>query len=168
MRSMALILLLISGWCMASGSEKKIYGYVEKVWLKDVDHVVSAKLDTGAKSASLSAIDIREVEEDNKIWLVFKVPTKHGVVQLKREYVGTVKIKTRIEEKKTGKNVHVHRPVVFMKMRIGDKEQEIRVNLTNRKSFNYPLLLGRDAIIQFDGVVDPSLKFTVKLIKEEK
>lgn len=168
MLRITLVLFLISGCSMASGSEKEIYGYVEKVFLKDAEHTVSAKLDTGAKSASLNAIDIREVEEGNKVWVIFKIPTKHGNVELKREYVGTVKIKTRQEERKKGKLAHAHRPIVFMKVRMGDKEQEIRVNLTNRNRFNYPLLLGRDAIIQFGGVVDPSLKYTVKITKEKE
>jgi len=40
--------------------------------------------------------------------------------------------------------------------------QSIKVNLTNRKRFIYPLLLGRDAIIAFNGAVDPALTFTLK------
>lgn len=166
MRFLALMLLFLSGCAMASSNEKIIYGYVEKVWLNDVDHLVSAKLDTGAKSASLNAVDIREVEEGDKVWLQFKVPTKHGMVELKREYVGSVKIKTRAEEKRAGKRTSVHRPIVLMKMRLGNVEKDVHVNLTNRNRFNYPLLLGRDAIVQFSGVVDPALKFTAKLTKE--
>ena len=166
MRSIALMLLFLTGCSMASSNEKTIYGYVEKVWLTDAEHLVFAKLDTGAKSASLNAVDIREVEEGDKLWLLFKVPTKHVMVELKREYVGSVKIKTRAEEKKAGKRSSAHRPVVLMKMRLGNIEKNIHVNLTNRNRFNYPLLLGRDAIVEFAGVVDPSLKFTIKSTKE--
>ncbi|MCC5791191.1 MAG: ATP-dependent zinc protease [Legionellaceae bacterium] len=163
MRCIALALLLVYGNGMAESSEKQIYGYVEKVWLKDIDHSVSAKLDTGARSASLSAIDIREIEENDQIWLLFKVPGKNGSVELKRPYVGTVKIKQRSEEKIKGHAAHAHRPVVLMTMRIGDKERSIKVNLTNRKRFIYPLLLGREAIKEFNGMVDPSLTYTVKI-----
>ena len=52
-----------------------------------------------------------------------------------------------------------------MRIKLSDKEQVIRVNLTNRKRFIYPLLLGREAIIAFDGLIDPSLKYTFKIEK---
>ena len=54
----------------------------------------------------------------------------------------------------------MRRPVVLMNIRLGNKTRTIRVNLTNRKHFIYPMLLGREAILAFDGVVDPNLKYT--------
>ncbi len=50
----------------------------------------------------------------------------------------------------------------MMHIRIGDKERAIPVNLANRKRFIYPILLGREAIKIFNGVVDPSVTFTAK------
>ncbi len=49
-----------------------------------------------------------------------------------------------------------------MRIKLGNDEKTIRVNLTNRKRFIYPLLLGREAIIAFNGTIDPSLKYTLK------
>ncbi len=57
---------------------------------------------------------------------------------------------------------YVKRPVVRMLIQLGEQQQSIRVNLTNRKRFLYPLLLGREALIAFNGVVDPALTYTVK------
>ncbi|GGI87176.1 ATP-dependent zinc protease family protein [Legionella impletisoli] len=155
--------LLTFGSAMAD-NDKTVYGYVEKVVLVDQNLPVSAKLDTGAKSASLNATNIREITENNKTFLKFTVPSKEGDIEFMGEYVGNVKIKVRTGEKQVNpllRNTH-KRPLVLMKMRLGNKEQLIRVNLTNRKNFIYPLLLGREAIIAFDGLVDPSLSFTVK------
>ena len=55
-----------------------------------------------------------------------------------------------------------------MRIRLAEKEQTIRVNLTNRKRFIYPMLLGREAIIAFDGLIDPKLKYTYKIDKTDK
>jgi hypothetical protein len=141
--------------------EKHIFGYVERVNLPELKASVKAKLDTGAKSSSLSAINIQETEEGETIYLTFTVPLKTGSVTMKRPLVGKVKIKSRAGEHVKGKVTPkpIHRPVINLIVQLGTKTREIEVNLTNRKRFNYPLLLGRDALIQFDIVVDPAVSF---------
>ncbi|MGQ3889593.1 ATP-dependent zinc protease family protein [Legionella sp. CNM-1927-20] len=144
-------------------SENKIvYGYVEKAILVDKNLPLSAKLDTGAKSASLSAIHIQQVEQNGKTYLSFLVPTKEGDIPFIAKYLGDVKIKVRAGEHLKSKQDPLNRPVVLMRIRIGDRERAIPVNLANRKRFLYPLLLGRDAIKAFSGLVDPSITFNVK------
>lgn len=142
---------------------KDTYGYVEKVELLGKSVMLSAKLDTGAKSASLSAIRITSVERDGKPYLDFVIPSKFGEIPMSAPYVGKVKIKVRAGEKKKTSLVPlpITRSVVLIALRLGDKVREIPMNLTNRKRFNYPILLGRDAIKAFDGVVDPALVFTL-------
>ncbi len=141
---------------------KIIYGYVEKATLLDKGMVLSAKLDTGAKSASLSAINIREIKKGDKTFLNFIVLGKNEEMEFTSEFLGRVKIKPRHEEHSLYKSVPIRRPIVLMTIQIGNKIRKIPVNLTNRKRFNYPLLLGRDAIIAFNGLIDPSHAFLVK------
>jgi hypothetical protein len=163
------VLLLLSGYSMAADT-KTIYGYVEKARLVEKNLILSAKFDTGAKSASLSAVDIHEIEENGKPYIRFKVPSKAGEVEFISEYLGKVRIKARAGERLSayGKVAAIKRPVVTMTIQIGKKICTIPVNLTNRKRFNYPLLLGRDAIIAFNGLVDPSHSFLIKVEKVEK
>lgn len=142
---------------------KTIYGYVEKATLVDKGMVLSAKLDTGAKSASLSATNIREVIQNGKTYLNFTVLGKQEEMEFTSEYLGKVRIKVRDGENSS--KAPIKRPIVLMTLQIGDQIRKIPVNLTNRKRFNYPLLLGRDAIIAFNGLIDPSHAF---LIKSEK
>lgn len=152
-----------------ANSPKTLYGYVEKVSFPGKNLTLSAKLDTGAKSASLHAIDISEIEIKGVPHLRFKVPSPNGDVIFECEYIGKVKIKSRTGEMAT-KQV-MRRPLVLMHMQLGEKTRAIQVNLTNRKRFIYPLLLGREAIKDFDGVVDPAATFTAKLaipVKNEK
>lgn len=143
-----------------ASTNKTVFGYVEKVTLIEKNVTLSAKLDTGAKSASLSAIHIEEIEEHGKTFLLFTVPTKNGNFHYKAEYAGRVRIKSRAGEVKHVTSLR--RPMVKVKIRLGDKERDVIFNLTNRKRFNYPVLLGRDAIIAFNGVVDPSNVFLLK------
>lgn len=157
------LVLLMAGSAMAN-NEKIVYGYIEKATLVEKGLTIAAKLDTGAKSASLNATHITEITEDGKSYLSFIVPSKEGDVAFKCEYVGKVKIKVRAGEAKLMPLLKrsLQRPVVMMRLKLGNKVRDVRVNLTNRKRFIYPLLLGREAIIAFDGIIDPSLKYTIK------
>jgi hypothetical protein len=140
------------------------YGYVEKATLIDKQLTLSAKLDTGAKSASLNASQITQFDIDGKPYVRFTVPTKDKNYIFESPYVGKVKIKVRAHEansQDTEASRPMKRPVVMLKIQLGDQIRELRVNLTNRKRFIYPLLLGRDAIIAFNGAVDPALTFTL-------
>lgn len=150
--------------------EKTTYGYIEKATLVDKDLTLSAKLDTGAKSASLNATKINEINQNGKPYLSFIVPSKEGDIAFTCEYVGKVNIKMRAGETQMTSLLRrtIKRPVVLMRIQLDDKERMIRVNLTNRKRFIYPLLLGREAIIAFDGVIDPNLKYTVSPKKNLK
>lgn len=171
---MRIFTLFFLSWSLLAGNamadnEKTTYGYIEKATLVDKDLTLSAKLDTGAKSASLNASKINEITKDGKPYLSFIVPSKQGDIPFQCEYIGKVQIKVRAGEAQIDSLVRrsIKRPVVLMKIELNNKERMIRVNLTNRKRFIYPLLLGREAIIAFDGVVDPSLKYTLR-DKEEK
>ena len=156
-----LVCIMFSGYTMA-GENKIIYGYVEKATLVDKNLSLSAKLDTGAKSASLSAIHIQQVDQNGKIYLSFLVPTKEGDIPFIAEYLGNVKIKVRAGEHLKSSVDPLNRPVVLVRVQIGDRVRLIPVNLANRKRFLYPLLLGRDAIKAFSGLIDPSITFNVK------
>ncbi len=69
-----LLLNFLSGQSMAYDT-KQIYGYVEKATLVDKNLTLSAKLDTGALSASLSAIDIVKFEKNGLPYLLSKLNT---------------------------------------------------------------------------------------------
>ena len=156
----ALLLQLFTPFAFA----KVTYGFVEKINLLEQNEVLSAKLDTGAKSSSLNAVDIKKVIIKNKKYIRFRVP---GIDKLfVCEYLGKVRIKPRTDEVgKVGGDEEFkswRRPVVLMRVKLGNEERTIKINLTNRSHFIYPVLLGRQAIIAFDGIIDPSLKFTHK------
>ncbi len=143
---------------------KHVYGYLENVTLLSQHVTLPAKLDTGAKSASLYAKHIQFIDIHDKPYLQFAVPTKTGDVLFTCAYVGDVKIKMRSGEIAGTrlKKPFIRRPVVNMPLRLGGKVRTIRVNLANRRRFAYPLLLGREALVAFDALVDAEQKFTTK------
>jgi hypothetical protein len=169
MRFFAMLFLFWSsftGYAMIN-NEKIIYGFIEKATLVEKDVTLSAKLDTGAKSASLNATHITQIEIDGKPYLRFIVPSKEGDIPFQCEYIGEVSIKVRAGESPANHLLKksIQRPLVLMRIRLGMREEVIRVNLANRKRFIYPLLLGREAIVAFHGIIDPSLKYTAIHIK---
>lgn len=145
-------LLFLAQPCLAE--TKMIYGFVEKATLVDQNLTLPAKLDTGAKSSSLHAINIKKIKIKGESYIEFTVPHSGGNAHFLCKYFGKVSIKPRSQEADW-----LIRPVVWMKVRLGNQEQTVRVNLTNRDRFTYPLLLGRQAIIAFHGLVDPSEKY---------
>lgn len=153
---------LYTGQLMAN-TTKTVFGYIEKATLVDKDLTISAKLDTGAKSASLNATNIKEIDKNGKTYLSFTVPSKAGDKHFECEYIGKVNIKNRAEETLTTRSKlirqSVKRPVVLMAVRLGKQTKTIRVNLTNRKHFIYPMLLGREAIVAFNGIVNPYQRY---------
>ncbi|MDF1677748.1 MAG: RimK/LysX family protein [Legionellaceae bacterium] len=150
-------------WAVSSVHPKQVYGYLERATLPDKQLTLKAKLDTGAKSASLYAKRIRPIEINGKLFLKFVVPTKSGEVPFTCAHMGDVSIKARSGEIAGVriKNPFIKRPVVMMPVQLGHETRTIRVNLANRKRFTYPLLLGREALVAFDGVIDPGKKFTL-------
>lgn len=141
-----------------------LYGYVEKVRFGPGNAVVKAKLDTGAVSASLYAINAKPFMKNREEWISFDVPLENELMHLKKKLRYYVRIKPRRSEIKKGfKQIAARRPVVSMNLTIGSQTKNIDVNLADRSAFNYPLLLGRKALIRFDIAVDPAQAFVSKL-----
>ena len=146
-----------------------IYGYIEKVQIDPSKYIVKAKLDTGAVSASLDAINVNEFIKDGIKWVSFDIPRDAGNIHLERKLVRYVRIKNRSGEMKKGlKHIATRRPVVNMLLTLGNQTKAVAVNLANRQNFNYPLLLGRRPLIIFNIAVDPAKTFVATLKQPNK
>lgn len=154
-------LLLLLSPLLAQAAEKTIYGLNEHVALPEFGLEVPAKLDTGAQTASLSARDIERFKRDGKSWVRFYLAIDEAhdrPIELPIKRIS--KIKRRAgdfdpEEEKT----YTPRPVVALTLCMGKAERSIEVNLTDRSAFQYPLLIGSEALARFGALVDPSLKY---------
>lgn len=116
-------------------------GWVEKVSLSDKSFQVRAKLDTGAKTSSINAIDIEPIIKDGKRWVRFTLvleDTKSEIrkITMQQPVVRRVRIKEHHEK-------HDKRSVVKLPLCFAGNIHQVEFSLKNRAGFNYPVLLGR-------------------------
>jgi hypothetical protein len=141
--------------------EKTVYGLNEYARLADLDLEVAAKLDTGAKTASLSARDIKRFKRNGESWVRFylAIDAAHSH-PIERPLARVSKIKRRAGDfdPDEGK-AYTARPVIELDICMGRNLRTIEVNLTDRSAFQFPLLVGSEALKHFDAMVDPSLKY---------
>jgi hypothetical protein len=143
-------------------AEPTIYGRYEYIKLPELDQTFKAKMDTGALTASLSAKDIELFKKDGDDWVRFRLATKDASDKVYEHKVARVsKIKSRSDEEDGEEGAAIaKRPVVAMRMCMDGVSRIIEVNLTDRSSFNYPLLIGAKALREFDAAVNPARRFT--------
>ncbi|MNN29972.1 hypothetical protein D3C81_1436000 [compost metagenome] len=71
------------------------------------------------------------------------------------------KIKNRADEDEEGEAANVaKRPVIELDLCLGGIQRTVEVNLADRSSFNYPLLIGARALRDFGAAVNPARRFT--------
>lgn len=132
--------------------DKIILGRIEWVWLDIVGRSLKAKMDTGAKSSSLSATNIQEFERDGKKWVRFSIPEFESDGMFEAPLIKYQNVRQASLE---GMEV---RAKIMLKLRIGGLVEETEFTLTDRSKMIYPVLLGR-RFLRDIAIVDVSQKF---------
>lgn len=160
MKSLLALLSFLALPVMAA--EPTIYGRYENIGLPEIGETLKAKMDTGAYTASLSAKDIELFTRDGEDWVRFRLATKDADGKVYEHKVARIsKIKNRADEEDEGDAPELsRRPVVDLELCLGDVKRTVEVNLVDRSSFNYPLLVGAKALREFKAAVNPAKKFT--------
>jgi hypothetical protein len=160
--TLSLLFCLLTAYpVMADGRMRSIVGWVEKVHIDSIDSTFAAKLDTGATTSSINAEIVKmvkaETDETNDFGkVVFSVSDDEGKTRvLERKVQRWVRIK-----KKNGG--FIRRPVVKMRICVGNSSVVGEVNLADRTGFIYPLLVGRNMLRLGNLVVDSTQTFTSK------
>ena len=146
---------------MSLAADKPVFGLNEYAQLAGLNLEETAKLDTGAKTASLSARDITRFKRDGETWVRFylAIDTAHShPIELPLARVSKIKRRAGDYDPDEDKN-YTARPVIALDICMGTALRSIEVNLTDRSAFQYPLLIGSEALKRFDALVDPSLKY---------
>ncbi|MDR3477830.1 MAG: RimK/LysX family protein [Gammaproteobacteria bacterium] len=165
MKKLFLIFLLsafLSIPIFANGSLQKealsIKGYVEDILIMPDNILLSAKLDSGADTSSLNAQHIRISKRSGQDWVEFDVLDKNTVHHLSYIVLKKVSIKNRSGEI-TNTAQAASRPLIAMDVCLGGRIEKIKVNLVDRSQFKYPFLLGREALAQYDVLIDPKSRY---------
>ncbi|MEA2048220.1 MAG: RimK/LysX family protein [Campylobacterota bacterium] len=133
---------------------KMIIGEIENIRLVPPNARFKARIDTGAKTTSVDARNITPFERDGKQWVRFVCVVGDKKHTIERKVIKTVHIKRHGEEAQD-------RYVINMRIVLGTVSQLIHVNLNDRKSYKYPILIGRNFLRDY-FIVDVAKKYQLK------
>ena len=135
----------------------EIIGWREHIALPEFGlSKLPAKIDTGARTSALHAVDQTVIDLDGVHWAEFSIP------------VGNRRSSTRVRaplvderEIKNTSGVPELRLVVRTTLHMGRHRWKIEVSLANREKMEFDLILGRTAIRKRGILVDPGRSFVL-------
>ena len=150
----------------SEASVPETLGFVEWVVMNDTGLRLKARLDTGAKTSSLHAVNVEEFKKDDQKWVKFQIPLadhkdqpaegnidhEEIILELERPVERTVLIKRKGAPSQ-------RRYVVVMDFCISGTSHETQFSLTDRGNFSYPVLLGRRFMRDDNILIDSADSF---------
>ncbi|GAM66337.1 hypothetical protein JCM19241_5532 [Vibrio ishigakensis] len=130
-----------------------ILGEKEWVYFPKSKSSVRARIDSGATTSSLSAVEVKQFERDGKEWVKFK-PAFNGKVG--KEISLPVDRWAKIKQSSTDKADR--RAVVSVWIQVGDLKAKTEFTLVDRSHLSYPVLLGR-SFVRDVAIVDVGRKY---------
>lgn len=143
-------------------------GFVEWVVMQDTGLRLKARLDTGAKTSSLHAVNVEDFQKGDEEWVKFQIPLadhkdqsaeedsninhEEIILELERPVERTVLIKRKGAPSQ-------RRYVVMMNFCIAGTSHETQFSLTDRSNFSYPVLLGRRFMRDDNILIDSADSF---------
>ncbi|HET8802178.1 MAG TPA: RimK/LysX family protein [Marinobacter sp.] len=142
-----------------SGRVPETLGYVEWVVMQDTGLRLKSRLDTGAKTSSLHAVNVEPFNKGEEEWVSFQIPLgdhedqptegtvdhEDVILEFERPITRTVLIKRKGAPSQ-------RRYVVMMEFCIAGTRHETQFSLADRGKFSYPVLLGR-RFMRDDGIL---------------
>ncbi|PWV81707.1 ATP-dependent zinc protease [Halomonas sp. A11-A] len=149
-RPLVLAAGLLAGMAQA-GADDKVFGWVERATIEPWGVAVKAKLDSGALTSSLDAREIETFERDGEEWVRFRLKLEDTASG--EAFTEELELPLYRDLRVRGAGGRDERPVVLMKVCLGDTVYEEQFSLRDREEMNYPLLLGRRTISHL-GLLD--------------
>ncbi|NOJ05105.1 RimK/LysX family protein [Vibrio splendidus] len=137
---------------------KLILGEEEWVFVPGLKEAFKARIDTGATTSSISAVDIVDFERDGKDWVKFKI--EHDGITTKEI---SLPVERWVKIKQSSAEGTQRRAVVVASIQIGDLKDKTEFTLADRTHLSFPILLGR-SFFRDVAVVDVSQKYVQKKI----
>ena len=127
-------------------------GWRELVSLPDLGiGEMKAKIDTGARTSALHAVDVEIFRKEDEDWASFVVPR-----------LGRDRRSARLVDQREIRNtsgIPENRMVVETTLLLGRHRWRIEASLANREKMEFDLILGRTAIRRHGLLVDPGRSF---------
>ncbi len=126
-------------------TEKLVVGSEEWCELPDLSiPAVKARIDSGAKTSSLHALNIQTFKRGDAPWVSFDVHPLQG------NHLTTVSCEAPLVDRrkvKSSSGSTESRYVIKTRFVIGERNWDIELTLTNRDAMGYRMLLGREAMV---------------------
>ena len=121
--------------------EKVLIGRIEWVSLPELKIRHKARIDSGAKTTSMHAMNIEEVEQRGELFVKFQTLDSEGrTVEVVRKVDTTQKVSNT-------SGLVTKRYVIKEKIKIGNIEREVNINLNDRSKMDYKFLIGRNLLL---------------------
>ncbi|MDP1558805.1 MAG: RimK/LysX family protein [Nitrosomonas sp.] len=136
-----------------------ILGALENIYLDPPGMEFSARIDTGAQTSSLNALDMVKFERDGKPYVKFHVvnPKTGEKIELTRRIRSHVRIKDFEEDAR-------RRPVIRLHVKLASIDERIDFTLVDRSKFKQQVLIGRNFLRDL-AIVDVSQEFMIPSIE---
>lgn len=120
-----------------------VIGWREWVGLPDLGiAAIKAKVDTGARSSSLHAVDVVEFEKDGDTWVRFQVQP----VQRDDEVVFQAEARVlEYRSVRSSSGMAERRPVILTSVQMLQNVWAVELTLADRSAMGFRMLLGREA-----------------------
>ncbi|MBD2857544.1 ATP-dependent zinc protease [Spongiibacter sp. KMU-158] len=158
--ALGMTLLLTSLAACASNKDiatRPIFGTSEYVYIEEFDQCFLAKIDTGAGSASINAINIKldEGPKADDDMVSFDLVLPDGSLKPYSLPVSKyVLVKRRAADIGKDGRAYNRRPSVDLHLNIGGTTHLTSVNLADRRSFSKAMLIGHGPLKAFHALVD--------------
>lgn len=138
--------------------DKQVIGAIEQVSISPPGIVFTARIDTGAESASLDARDIQPFERDGQRWVRFVVVDRESQkrIELERRVLRYVRVVQAVTDEAE------RRPVVEFHLQLGTLSQTAEFTLSDRSHLQFPVLIGRN-VLQDMMLVDVGMEYIAPL-----
>lgn len=133
-----------------------ILGEIERVTIDSVHQSFDARVDTGAATSSLNAINIEEFERNGKDWVRFQLDEGQGAKETSQWIEAKVVRYVRIRQ--ANNDDTQRRAVVDLWVELGSIHEKAEFTLADRSMMTNPILLGREFIKDI-AIVDVSRSY---------
>ncbi len=140
----------------------QVIGQAEYVTVLPQGYRYRARIDTGATTSSISALDIERFERDGEKWVRFRLPLPSDDLkaELKKSDVQEYRVTRDANIKRHGAEDQI-RPTIKLKVQLGSFVGQIEFTLTDRTKYEFPILVGRN-LLDGNAIVDVSLSYAAE------
>lgn len=122
-----------------------ILGSIERVTIDSIQQTFDARIDTGAATSSLNAIDIQAFERNGDDWVRFHLADSTKSEEEKKIWIEAPVLRYVKIRQSTADDL-ARRPVVELWVKVGKIHEKAQFTLADRSHMNHPILLGREFI----------------------